>query len=67
MIDSKKWFQSKVAIFNILMAVAAIVAVVSPAVGSVVQGFIQQYFAEAGLAWALLNLVLRVFKSNIVF
>ena len=65
--QAKKWYESKVAIFNILMAVAAILAIVAPPVGDAVKGFLQQYFAESGLAWALINLFLRAFKSNLVF
>jgi hypothetical protein len=64
--EQKKWYESKVALFNILMALAAIVVIVSPAAGAAMQGIVQQYFGEAGLAWALINLVLRVLKSNVV-
>lgn len=65
--EAKKWFESKVALFNILMALAAIVVIVSPAAGEVMKSFIQNYLGEAGLGWALINIVLRVFKSNVVF
>lgn len=65
--EAKKWFESKVALFNLVMAVLAAVAVISPQVAEPAKVFVQQYFAEAGLGWALINIVLRLFKSNVVF
>lgn len=57
----KKWYQSKVVLVNMLMGVAMIVAVFSPDVAE----FIKMHFSETGGAWALINIALRIFKSNI--
>lgn len=59
----KNWYESKVVLMNILMALATILAVFYPPAAEV----IKQYFAEAGMGWAILNIVLRIFKSNVVF
>lgn len=61
--ENKKWYESKVVLVNILMGIAMIVAQFSPSAAE----FIRVYFAEAGTAWALINVALRVFKSNIEF
>lgn len=61
--EAKKWYESKVVLVNILMGLAMIVAVFSPATAD----FIKAYFAEAGAGWAFVNILLRVFKSNVVF
>jgi len=47
----KKWYLSKSVWVNVVMLVAAIV----PAS----QAFLAQHFAEAGIGWSIVNLVLR--------
>lgn len=64
--EIKKWYQSKVALFNLATAVLAAFAVINPQLAEPAKVFIQQYFAEAGLGWAIINLILRAFKSNLV-
>lgn len=54
--EAKKWYLSKTILVNIMMGLAMIVAQFYPA-GS---AFIQNYFAEAGSAWALVNILLRI-------
>ena len=61
--ESKKWYESKVILVNLLMALVPILSVYSPSVGD----FIKENFAAAGMGWALLNILLRAFKSNISF
>lgn len=61
--EAKKWFESKVVLMNILMGLAMILAQFYPPASE----FIKTYFAEAGMGWAFLNIVLRIFKSNVVF
>lgn len=58
--EAKKWYTSKTILVNILMGVAMIVAVFSPSASD----FIKNYFAEAGTAWALINVVLRLVTKN---
>lgn len=61
----KPWYESKVILVNILMAVAMIMVqfpMLAPA-----GEFIKQHFAEAGMAWAVINMILRVLKSNVSF
>lgn len=52
----KPWYLSKTVLVNIMMGVAVILAAFYPAGGE----FIKTYFAEAGSAWALVNIVLRL-------
>lgn len=52
----KKWYQSKTMLTNILFGLGMVVGVFVPSV----QSFIQEYFQEAGMGWALLNIVLRL-------
>lgn len=59
----KMWYESKVILMNILMGVAMAIAAFQPAVAD----FIKTYFAEAGMGWAFLNVILRALKSNIEF
>lgn len=54
--DSKPWYLSKMILVNILMGVAMIVGAFQPSVAE----FIKTYFAEAGSAWAIVNVVLRI-------
>lgn len=58
--DGKPWYLSKTILVNILMGIAMIVAVFSPTASE----FIKNYFAEAGSAWALINVVLRVVSKD---
>lgn len=61
----KKPWESKVVVMNVIMAVAMIL-VQFPQLASA-GDFLKQYFAEAGMGWAIINIVLRLFKSNISF
>lgn len=54
--EKKPWFYSKTILVNIMMGLALIVAQFSPSAGE----FIKTYFTEAGTAWALVNIVLRI-------
>lgn len=58
--QAKKWYFSKTILTNILMGVAMIAAVFVPDVAA----FIREYFAEAGMGWALLNIVLRLITKQ---
>lgn len=51
----KPWWQSKMILVNILMGIAMIVAQFKPGAAD----FIKEYFAESGMAWAFINVVLR--------
>lgn len=61
--ENKKWYESKVVLVNLLMALVPVLAVYNQGVAD----FIKENFAAAGMGWALLNIVLRAFKSNISF
>ncbi len=61
--EAKKWFESKVILVNVLMGIAMILAQFYPPAAE----FIKTYFAEAGMGWAFINVILRAIKSNIVF
>jgi hypothetical protein len=54
--QGKKWYLSKTILLNLIMGLAMIVGVFLPEVGD----FIKTHFAEAGGAWALINVVLRI-------
>ena len=58
----KKWYESKVVLANILMGVAMVLATFSPPAAD----FIKTHFAETGMGWSLLNIILRCLKSNVV-
>jgi hypothetical protein len=58
--EAKKWYLSKTILVNILMGFAMIVAVISPSAAD----FIKQYFAEAGLGWAFVNIILRAITKQ---
>lgn len=58
--ESKPFYLSKTILVNILMGLAMILASFSPAASE----FIKNYFAEAGTAWALINVVLRLVTKN---
>lgn len=52
----KPWYLSK----TLWMQVLAIVAIIIPASAE----FIKQYFAEAGIGWALINMILRLVSKD---
>jgi len=54
--EAKKWYLSKTILVNIMMGLAMVVAQFYPPAAD----FIKNYFSEAGTAWALLNVVLRI-------
>ena len=54
--NKKPWYLSK----TLWMQVLAIVAVIVPASGKI----IQEYFTEAGIGWALINMVLRLISKD---
>jgi hypothetical protein len=59
-VEAKKWYESKSVWTNLLMGLAMIVSVFyAPAAD-----FIRMYFAEAGLGWALLNILLRLITKR---
>lgn len=58
--NAKPWYLSKTILVQILMGLAMIMAVFVPAAAD----FIKQYFAEAGSAWALINIVLRLVTKD---
>jgi len=51
----KPWFLSKTILVQLIAAIAIAVGVFVPAVGS----FLQVHFAEAGMAWVIINGILR--------
>lgn len=53
--EPKAWWQSRTIWVNLIMAIAGIVAIFSPAVADVMK----QYLGEAGLGWGIINIVLR--------
>jgi hypothetical protein len=57
----KKWYESKVILANLIMGLAMMVAVFSPAAAD----FLKTYFSEMGMGWAFVNIILRLVKSNI--
>ena len=54
------WWQSKTIWINLLMAIAAVLAIVFPAGAE----FIKQYFAEGAVGWALINILLRLITNK---
>lgn len=58
--ESKPFWQSKIILVNMLMGVAMVLAAFSPSASE----FIKNYFSEAGSAWALINVVLRLVTKN---
>jgi hypothetical protein len=58
--QNKPWYLSKTIMVNVLMGVAMIVAQFSPSAAD----FIKVYFAEAGSAWALVNIALRLITKK---
>lgn len=58
--DAKPWYLSKTILMNIFMGLAMILAAFYPA-GS---EFIKSYFAEAGMGWAILNILMRLITKS---
>lgn len=58
--QGKKWYLSKTILANIFMGIAMIAGAFVPEVSA----FIKEYFAEAGMGWALLNIVLRLITKE---
>lgn len=56
----KPWYLSKMILVNILMGVAMIVAQFKPEAAA----FIREYFAEGGMVWAFINVVLRAVTKD---
>lgn len=59
--QTKPWYLSKVILANIIMGLGLVVGQFVPGVSE----FVQEHFTAVGNAWAIINVVLRVFKSNI--
>lgn len=56
----KPWYLSKTVLVNILMGLAMIASqFYAPAAD-----FVREYFGEAGTAWALINIILRVISKD---
>jgi hypothetical protein len=58
--DVKPWYLSKTILVQLLGALAIIVGLFSPSVGS----FIRDNFSEVGAAWAIINVVLRLVSKD---
>jgi hypothetical protein len=56
----KPWWQSKIILVNLLMAIAGVIAVFKPEVAAV----IKEYSAESSALWAILNIVLRLITKD---
>lgn len=56
----KPWWQSKTILVNILLGVGMVVGQFNPSI----QAMIQEYLGEAGTAWALINIVLRLVSRD---
>jgi hypothetical protein len=56
----KPWWQSKSILVNILMGVALVVAQFKPEAAE----FIKNNFGEAGVAWAFVNVILRMVTKD---
>lgn len=54
--ETKPWYLSK----TLWVQVLGIIALIVPASAA----FIQEYFAEAGMGWALINMVLRLISKD---
>ncbi len=57
---AKPWYLSKTILMNLLMGFAMMIAYFVPSVSE----FIKQYFAEAGLGWAFVNVLLRAITKQ---
>lgn len=56
----KPLWQSKTILVNIIMGVCMILAQFNPGASA----FIQQYLGEAGTAWAVINIILRIVTKD---
>lgn len=56
----KPWYLSKTILVNVLMGLAMVVAQFQP----VLAAGIKEYLGEAGTAWAIINIVLRVVTKD---
>ena len=56
----KPWYFSKTILVQLVAGLALIAGVFVPAVGS----FLQVHFAEAGMAWAVINGILRFITKD---
>lgn len=56
----KPWFLSKSILVNIIMGIAMIIAAFKPEFAAV----IKEYLGEAGTAWAIINIVLRIISKD---
>lgn len=56
----KPWWQSKTILVNILLGIGMVVGQFNPSI----QAMIQEYLGEAGTAWALINIVLRLISKD---
>lgn len=58
--ETKPWYSSKTILVNIVMGVALIVAQFNPSAAA----FIKDYLGEAGAAWAVINVILRLVTKD---
>jgi len=56
----KPWYFSKTILVQLVGAIAIAVGVFVPSVGA----FLQVHFAEAGMAWAIINGILRFITKD---
>jgi hypothetical protein len=59
-VPAKPWYMSKTILVNIMMGLAMIVGQFYPSA----QAIIMEYLGEAGTAWALINIVLRLITKD---
>lgn len=58
----KKWYTSKTILVNLVMGLAMIIGQFNPSI----QAVLVEYLGEAGTAWALINIVLRLITKDSV-
>lgn len=58
--DQKPWYLSKTILLQLVAALVIIASIFSPPAAE----FIKTYFAEAGMGWAILNILLRVITKK---
>lgn len=58
--DQKPWFLSKTILVQLIAALVIVAGIFYPPAAE----FLKQYFAEAGMGWAILNIVLRVITKK---
>jgi hypothetical protein len=59
-VPPKPWYMSKTILVNLMMGIGMIVGQFYPPV----QAMIQEYLGEAGTAWALINIILRLISKD---